>query len=187
MPRTTKPEPTVVDVLTQGIPAPATAPAAVRPVPERELTPEQRRIRDLEDQLAQERGRKDPEEELDQVEAGADGNILIHFLEDGFTALGKVWYRGQELEFTPGSGAYNDTRDRNGRTWLDLAGNDMAQIRRYGKVMFRTGPWPGLKLTESPVEFEGLKGAARPTGDELSAAERAELGRGRAAPRLPVR
>jgi len=191
LPRTTRPpkpgEPTVVDVLTQGIPAPVTAPAATRPVPETELSPDQRRIRDLEDQLAKERGKKDPEEELEFVEPDADGNILIHFLDDGFTALGKVWYRGQELEFTPGSGAYNDTRDRNGNSWLDLAGNDMAQIHRYGRVMFRLGPWPGLKLSEAPVEFEGLKGAAKPTDDELAAAERAEIARNRAAPRLPNR
>ncbi len=187
MPRTSRTpktdDPQVVDVLAGA--APAGAPA--RPVPESQLSPEQRRIRDLEDALAKERGRKDPDVELDTVDPGADGNILIHFLEDGFTALGNVWYRGQELEFAAGSGAYQDTCDRNGNSWLSLRGDDMAQIRRFGKVMFRPGPWPGLKLTEADVTFEALTGAAKPGTDDLAAAERAEAARNRAAPRLPTR
>lgn len=204
MPRTARPktnDPQVVDVLAGATmdpaftpppasmnPAAAVAPVVpIRPVPEAQLSPEQRRIRELEDTLAKERGRKDPEPELDTATPGADGNILIHFLEDGFTALGNVWYRGQELEFDLNGGAYADTRDRNGRSWLELRDDDMAQIRRYGKVMFRSGPWPGLKLSEADVAFESLKGAAKPSDADLANAERAEAARNRAAPRLPTR
>lgn len=173
---------------------PVPAPRAVRPVPEDQLTPEQKRIRHLEDQLARERGKKDPEPELAVLaRPGDDANIVIHFLEDGFTALGQVWYRGQELEFEPGSGAYQDTFDRFGRTWLDLRHNEFAQVDRYGKVMFRSGPWPGKSLVEAKAMFESLKAVAgdgrvaAPTESELADAAAKESARRRAAPRLSVR
>ncbi len=167
-----------------------------RPVPESELTPEQRRIRELEDQLAREQGKKDPEIEYEQaVRPGATENILIHFLEDGFTALNHVWYRGQELEFQPNGQSYKDTCDRNGRSWLELRDNEFAQVEKYGRIMFRTGPWPGKALTDAaklsvqrPLRVVGGdQSVPPPTVEELEAAERAEAKRQRAAPRLPVR
>lgn len=48
-----------------------------RPVPDSQLTAEQRRIRDLENQLALERGRKDPEPEFEPKVNDAEG-IHIH-------------------------------------------------------------------------------------------------------------
>jgi len=186
--RTSVHAPVLVDPLTMDSEVTPVAEPVVpsRPVPESQLSPEQRRIRELEDQLAQERGRKDPEPELVVPEhPGAAGNILIHFLEDGFTALGKVWYRGQELEFEPDSQAYRDTCDRTGRSWLELRGNDFAQVKRWGKVMFRPGPWPGEPLTAAAREaFD--QPANKPTEDELAAAANIEAGRRRAAPALPV-
>jgi hypothetical protein len=86
-------------------------------------------------------GRADPVPLLD-LATGQD-TILIHFLEDGFTALGEMWLRGQELEFVLPSEAYEATKDRNGKSWVDLARDEMLQARKYGKVMFRLGPWPG--------------------------------------------
>src|SRR5436190_22180631 len=84
-------DPEVPDYLPAAqVPAPVEPqqPADHRPVPEAELTPDQRRIRDLEDRLAKELGRKDPDLQLAApAEPGAAGNIIIHFLEDGFTAL----------------------------------------------------------------------------------------------------
>jgi hypothetical protein len=194
--------PEVVDVLSRPEPPtpPVPSPDPVlpqpyqKPVPDTELTPEQRRIRDLEDQLAIERGRKDPQPELDVPEQPGDpGNIFIYFVEDGFTALGKVWYRGQELEFAPGSPAYADTCDRNGRSWLTLRGDDNAQITRFGRVMFRPGRWPGKTYKDAaalPYEpLKSLTGAgtvAKPTDEELNRAAAEEHGRRRAAPRLPA-
>jgi hypothetical protein len=170
------------------------APVMVRPTPENQLTPEQRRIRDLENQLALERGRKDPEPELEpSVNPGDDNNILIHFVADGLTALGTVWCRGQELEFTPGSAAYRDTCDRGGRSWLDLRNNPTAQEQRWGEVKFRSGPWPGQDYTAAAkARFEALQPLKegqqlQPTEDELAKAVAAEKRRGRAAPRLPLR
>ncbi len=175
-------------------PLPGTSAGSARPVPESQLTPEQQRIRDLEDQLAKERGRKDPDVELETVPPGAGETILIHFLEDGFTALGQVWYRGQELEVAPDSGAYADTCDRHGRSWLDLRHDEFAQAERFGKVMFRVGPWPGKALADAAkVPFEALRalrgegGVGAPSEDALAAAAKAEAKRGRAAPRLPMR
>jgi len=203
--------PEVVDVLAQVVPVPAPVelppvveiptfellpddPApAPRPAPESTLTPEQRRIRDLENQLAVERGRKDPEPELEEpAEPGAQGNILIHFVAEGFTALGMVWRRGQELEFVPGSPAYRDTCDRFGRSWLELRDNEQAQVERFKEVKFRSGPWLGKSYAEvASAHFERLKPlqdgqSLAPTEQELRQAALAEARRNRAAPRLPV-
>jgi len=173
------------------MPEPAEMP---RPAPESQLSPEQRRIRELEDLLAREMGRKDVEPSVDpEIVNGAEENIIIHILEDGFTALGKVWYRGEELEFLPGGGAYQDTCDRNGRSWLELRKDDFAQIERWGRIMFRNGPWPGKSLAEiENVSFEPLNsisGADRvaPTADEIRQAASKAARRGRAAPRLQLR
>lgn len=78
----------------------------------------------------------------DPVPPPTDGTtLLIHVLEDGFTANGQVWYRGQEIEYVVGKQPYEDTKDRNGKTWLEW--DDAEQMRRWGKVNFRRGPWPG--------------------------------------------
>lgn len=206
MPKRQIHEPQVVDVLAESaesaetpddtpqVADPPPAPAQHRPVPESQLTPEQRRIRELEDQLAKERGRKDPDPELvEPASPGADGNIRIHFLEDGFTALGQVWYRGQEIEFEPGGRAYADTCDKFGRSWLEMRADEFAQVERFGKVMFREGPWPGKGyLDAAKAGFENLKVLSgdgtvqRPSETELLAAATAETKRRRAAPRLPA-
>jgi hypothetical protein len=164
------------------------------PTPDVELTAEQLRIKDLENLLAQERGRKDPEPELvEVVQPGREGNILIHFLEDGFSALGQVWYRGQELEFEAGSPAYRDTCDRRGWSWLELRHDEFAQVERYGKVMFRSGPWPGKSYEDAvKAQFETVRGAdgspvPAPNAAELRQAAEAEARRRRAAPRLSLR
>lgn len=89
-------------------------------------------------------GRDDPAATLDQTEAEPGTQVvLIHFLEDGFTALGDIWRRGQELEFVIPSEAHDATKNRFGLSWVDLAYDEMAQSRKYGKVLFRLGPWPG--------------------------------------------
>lgn len=160
------------------------------PVADTELSPEQRRIKDLEDQLALVSGKKDIEPVAEPISVPGDGkNIIIHFLEDGLTALGKVWYRGEELEFEVGSQAYKDTFNRRGQTWLDLRFDEFAQADRFdGKIMFRNGPWPGKTYLDG--SFEQMRGeregtrVAAPTEDELAAAEKARAKR--AAPRLPA-
>lgn len=165
-----------------------------RPVPDAELTIEQLRIRDLENQLALERGKRDVEPEFEPIEPDADGNIVIHIVGEGFTALGQQWYIGQELEFKPDGRAYKDTFDRRGKSWLSLANNEMAQVEKYGKVLFRSGPWPGKDYTaaagtELQFPLRGLSSGKvyPPTQDELHSAARQETARGRRAPYLPAR
>lgn len=192
--RPKKTAPTIVDPLAdqqpviemgtvEVMPAPV---KATRPKPDAELTPDQRRIRDLENQLALERGRKDPEPVEDpdaQLYLGEDGNVVIHVLEDGFTAFGKVWYRGQELEIQPGSQQWQDSCDRFGRSWLE----------RRDDPRFGHGPWPGRSyLDAANVPFDILKSingkssVPRPTDDELARVAEAEARRKRAAPLLTV-
>jgi hypothetical protein len=153
-----------------------------------DLTPEQQEIKRLRDLLAQEKGKKDTELEY-EPEAPADGEtVRIHFLEDGMTAQGRIWYRGEELEFVVGSPAYQQTFDRFGWSWLSLRDNDFGQVDRWGSVKFRSGPWPGKTYADG--KFESLKNLSGdtsvlpPTEEELAAAEKAR--QRRAAPRLPV-
>lgn len=97
-----------------------------------------------------------------------DGDtVLIHVREDGFTANGRVWYRGQELEFTVGAQNWRDTLDRNGQSWLQL--NEADQLRRYGKVMFGHGPWPGASWdNDRAASAEQRRGRQAPTITQIS-------------------
>jgi hypothetical protein len=168
-------------------------PDLVSPLPEApepvEETPEQREIKQLRDQLAKLAGKRDVTPEVEELsQPGDSGNIVIHFLEDGFSALGRVFYRGEELEFEPGSQAYKDTCDKNGYSWLAFRHKEFDQVDRWGKIMFRNGPWPGRTYLDGT--FEGLRKEsgdghiAAPSKAELAAAETAR--RRRAAPKLPA-
>ncbi len=167
------------------------AEALVPPKPEAELTADQKRIRELEDQLAQSQGKKELETVLEPLaNPGSEENIIIHFLEDGFTALGQVFYRGMELEFEPGSQAYEDTKDRFGKSWLDMRNDEFEQVDRFGKIMFRVGLWPGQKGYKGGkfAALKSLGGDGRveaPSDGELTAAEEAERRRARIAPTIP--
>lgn len=124
-----------------------TPPKPARPTPA--VTEDQLRIRELEHQLAiQETAKLEKAVDGEAVAVG-DHKILIHFLEDGFTCSGRVWYKGQELEFDVPGLAYTDTLNTLGVSWLDMAGDDAAQMAHYGKVWFRVGPWPGNDWDDS--------------------------------------
>lgn len=145
------------------------APAEEEVLPE--LTADQIRIIELEAKLAQVTAEKAPA----QYAATPTGEtILIHFVEDGFTAQGQLWYRGQELEFEVGGEAHEQTKNRFGVSWLDMATDVDAQWERYGKEMFRAGPWRG-KSWESAVTEDGNE-------RDVAAAAAKERKRNRAAP-----
>lgn len=164
------------------IPAsPPAAPVAVsepveeveKPVSKSVTTADTELVLRLEQELAQARARLSGKE-LDPSSWATrsvspevvDGqNVLIHVREDGFTACGRVWYRGQELEFTVGEPNWEDTKDIKGNSWV--LQTEAEQLRRYGgRVMFGLGPWPGSEW------------------DNASAAS-AEVRRGRVAPTIP--
>jgi len=115
------------------------------PVDESTLSPEEREIRKLRDELAKAKGKDDTVKEV--YEENTEGGILVHFLEDGLTSNNRVFVRGQEITFGPE--AYKETLDRNGESWLNL--DDAAQMARFdGRVMFRKGPWPGVRKYAEP-------------------------------------
>ncbi len=87
--------------------------------------------------------------------------ILIHFVEDGFSVLEQLWYRGQELEIILGSTHWNATLDREGNSWMLLTEED--QIRKYGKVFFRPGAWPHADFEDSRAAERERKRARRPS------------------------
>lgn len=166
---------------------PVETPAVDLTPPEEELTPEQREIAMLRDQLAKLAGRKDVEPSYDE-HVDDDGEVIrIHFLEDGLTVNGRVMYRGEELEFPVGGRAYKDTFNKLGRTWLDLRNDEFAQVERFGKVVFRSGPWPGKTYADGtfePLKEIGKDGSVRPpSAEQIEAAERAR--QRRSAPNLP--
>ncbi|TFD74107.1 hypothetical protein E3T54_15010 [Cryobacterium sp. Sr8] len=60
--------------------------------------------------------------------------------------------------------------DRNGNSWLDLLGDDEAQVRRYGEVFFRPGPWPANlpRLRPGSDAWKDAREAARQAAHRLS-------------------
>lgn len=145
-------------------------------VPTSKLSPEQQRIRELEDQLTRKLAAEAESAAPRYDTTPAKGEtILLHFLVDGFTAAGVIWYRGQEVEFVVGSEAYKQQFDRNGKSWLDLLDDPSGQYKRYGQQYYARGPWPGRAWDDdsnlSPEEAAAAKVAAE-----------AERRRGRRAP-----
>jgi len=157
-----------------------------RPAPYEDLTPDQRRIRDLEDQLAKALGSKDPQLKYEKAKSGE--KILIHFLHDGFTAFGTVWFRGQEIELEMGGDAYRQTQNRQGVSWLSFRDDAAMQYKLYGREMFRSGPWPGEQsytasegLWEQRLDENGYP-VSGPSRTELADADARERARGRGVP-----
>lgn len=158
-------------------PAPASTPVV------REETPEQKELRELREMVqalqAQQAASTAVNTEADVPGAEyKDGDkVLVHFVEDGWTAQGQVWYKGQELEFVVGEKAWKDTLDREGNSWILLTEEE--QIDRGDKVFFRPGPWKGKGYKDAVWEKDG------PPESELERADKLERERRRTAPTLP--
>jgi len=104
-----------------------------------------------------------------------DERVRIHFIEDGFTALGRIWLRGMELTLRRDSPGWQMTVDRQGRSWMDLT--EDLQRQRYGKVHFRTGPWQGKPWSDQERPF-----FQKDFSDEGSWEERWWIGNGEPTP-----
>lgn len=152
--------------------------------PEAALTPLEREIRDAEDMLAA-KATQEMASAAPAYEAPQSGNtILIHIVNDGLPINGQMTYRGQEFEFEVGGKAYNQTLDRFGNTFLDLADDVDAQYQKWGEQKIASGPWRGKRvgytLQDAPREMsqaEKVQWLA-----DMNAHAAAEARRGRAAP-----
>lgn len=100
-------------------------------------------------------------EKIKSDDPSAEGAVTIHFVDDGFTGLGKIWYRGEELTVAPGSPNWDALTDRTlGRMVLQL--NEAEQVARWGRRLFAPGPWPYSR------EFELDREAyMRKVGDQM--------------------
>lgn len=167
---------------------PAPAGADGRPKPDYLLTQAERAERERQHLAAMRAGRADVPVQYEPVCTGQ--TVLIHFITDGFTFAGTVWYRGQELELDMGSERYQQAKG-----WIHLTGeNEWLQEDRYGKVFFRAGPWRGRRYVDGAGAFEQLASRSKdgppvtgPGADELARADAAERARRRGVPAVPVR
>lgn len=162
-------------------PSPESEPEPQPFVPTAKLSPEEKKLRDLEDALARKRtaeAERAPQA-YDNATAEDGDEILIHFLVDGFVANGVTWFRGQEVSFIRGSEAYEQTKNRHGWSWLELADDVQGQYKKWGKQYFARGPWPGRRWDDT----EGMT----PEEKQLAeAAAVAEAKRGRRAPVVKI-
>jgi hypothetical protein len=165
--------------------------AAAQPRPAGELSDSERAERDRQHTEALAAARQFENAPVTYAPPPAQGeSVLIHFIEDGLTAFGQVWYRGQELEIGPGH-----PRWERARGWVLLG--RAAQIDRWGQQYFAPGPWPGRKsYLDGADGFEKLAAGrdadgnpvtfAGPGEEALRQADEAERRRGRAVP-APLR
>lgn len=151
-----------------------------------DLTPAQRQEREVAHAAALRNGAQLPRQ-LQFVPARTSNTETIHFLEDGFTFAANVWMRGQEITLDVGSQRWQEAQ-----AWWNMPEFD--QVDRYGKIMFRHGPWPGKRYTDvRPEQFVQLghpdktlaeKGVKvhGPSLQDLELAQQAELRRRGAVP-----
>jgi len=154
-----------------------------RPKPYDQLTPDEKRERDYQHAQAVAAGKRDPGIRQYVAPQPAQRAILIHILEDGFTAFGQVWYRGQELEVAIGGPRWEEAQ-----RWI--LWDDYQQMAVYKKIYFRQGPWPGLRSYTAGVgRFQQLKALGDgdqvilgPPVEALAQADLLEQRRGRGVP-----
>jgi hypothetical protein len=170
-----------------GIPMGAALPTSgepMRPRPAAELTPAERAERDRQHAAAVAAAAQFEQAQPAYVPTEGAA-VLIHFIADGLTAFGQVWYRGQELEIGPDHPRWEEARG-----WIML--DRWAQIERWREQKFDFGPWPGRRsYAEAAGSFEQLTVTdpqgnkalfAGPSEEQLRQADDAERRRGRAVP-----
>jgi hypothetical protein len=172
-----------------GLPMDSAAPAVVtasRPKPAAELTPAERAERERQHAAAVAAAAKF-EQSQPQYAATEGEAVLIHFVADGLTAFGQIWFRGQELEIGPGHPRWAEAR-----RWITMT--RMEQVEKWGEQKFDAGPWPGRKsYADAAGSFEQLTVTdpqgnavtfAGPGTAQLLQADDAERRRNRAVPML---
>lgn len=170
-------------------PPPGATPA--RPKPAAELTAEERDERERQHAAAVAAAAQF--ERAPEVIVPSQGEaILIHFVEDGLTVFGRVWYRGQELAIGPDHPRWPEAV---GWIMLDKAG----QYARWGRQYFDYGPWPFQRSYVDPAAQVERVYAGRdadgqltgpvpgPTLEQLRQADAAEAARNRGVPAPALR
>jgi hypothetical protein len=159
---------------------------APRPRPAAELSPAERAEREQQHAAAVLAAAQFERQESRYVPSAGEA-VLIHFVADGLTAFGQVWYRGQELQIGP-----DHPRWAEALRWITMS--RFEQIERWGEQKFDFGPWPGRKsYTDEAGSHQRLfsgRGTdgkpagffAGPTEEQLRQADAAEARRGRAVP-----
>jgi hypothetical protein len=104
-------------------------------------------------------------------EASEPRTVVFHFVTDGFTVFSNVWYYGQEVRLDKDSDDYKSTLAPDGTSWLDL--DEDSQIAKWGKRVFRLGPWKG----KSYLEAEFPDPSYAPDPDALAKAQKQEAAR----------
>lgn len=92
----------------------------------------------------------------------------FHFLTDGVTAFGKVWYRGEEVRIVEGSREYGLAFNKLGDFIFNLT--PMEQYVQWGEIRYAEGPWP-----YGGYETEGLVDEETGKPIELTESEKAAL------------
>lgn len=108
------------------------------PKPAAELTPAEKAARELEHQQALAANAALASADPGDFQPSQGQRLVIHFVDDGFTALGHIWLRGQQIEIGPDHPRWQDAR-----AWITLTTDE--QIARYGKQYFASGPVPRLE------------------------------------------
>lgn len=135
-----------------------------KPAPQK--TADQLRIEELENLLA-ERNAENISNAPEIIEQVKRGDVIheLHVVEDGFNQFGKVWLRGQNMLLTQKN--YEDTKDRNGESWVDTLLNDPhAQYARWGRVFVAPGlftPRPGEVFADEVAREDARRKGAIPT------------------------
>ena len=73
--------------------------------------------------------------------------VVYHFVNDGFTKYGKLWYRGEEIKFDSSSARWQKDRHI-----FELTAAE--QEKKWGKELFRPGSWQGERFEWSEEAYE---------------------------------
>lgn len=68
-------------------------------------------------------------------------SVMINFVDDGLTLLGRTWTRGEELAVKKGSDEWKQTLDGRGRSILEYS--EKEQLARWQRRIFSQGAWLG--------------------------------------------
>src|SRR5690349_2392184 len=118
--------------------------------------------------------------------------VTVSFVEDGMTALGWSWYRGETLTVEKGTEEWDRTlyenEDGEQVSWLEL--DEDGQIERWGDRFFRPGKWAGKGFDlDDPELTEEQKATLRAVEEAEKAGKAAPVkkvpARKRAAARAP--